>query len=1392
MSNMTVVSIGFTMRKTIAWSVTDQNLRAKSAKNFVFATEQRAALRSARKLSVSSSPSTSLSTNSTRAKSAFPRATRAKSAFPRAKNRQKTAKSALVVEGKVLIVTPNVVITRTSPTPTNTPSPNYSEAQDLVLMATDNLLNPSTSSQVTTGVTTDDDLVSPVHRLNPTTSFNDEYTSSNNEYQRVDYEDLYEEEEDEEDSESPNPKREYFRSKSFADKPRARFSDLSPNSPLDDFSSSPVTFQFNDYGPKNHSQEPRQFIYHSTSRGRKLDSAHSSNADSGVHLQPSHSQQAKSHLQFSVSTPESNVYDTKESTEDITETQEEEQQEQQGGEEEEEMRSKSPQEETVKQTSWGFGPSRSPSRAEPRQQTYSEETTDDDWRFGKDHSPSRRNSSTREPPIPISRAPSRLRNIDDEGYDSEGRRKQQRRRDRQISKDDSRIGLLSDAYDFEKSNVSSRFKEELRSYRAIKIKLFKNGDPWFGGISYRFLPGKIVTSLDSLFRDVGPKLDIINGVSYMYDTEGNRVTSIDEIKDGGEYVCSSSRRFVAANYGATGDSFMLDGLSGPSRSNSRMLKHHPEPRKITSSTSAPSTTGRDSDKPGSGDGRIIRIINYDNKDMSERVLLNLKTSQPFEEVLVDLGQVLKIKHASSMYTREGKEVRSFSQLRNIFPQEDTFIISSGPVVSSSIFDMNENRGRDEYTDDYSRGSKSRLSMRRQNSDPNLNVEEQFPLPPGVRRKGKRGTRDPSPSGEFHNGDPIKVTIKGDRKVFYPPSNGYRRIVNAPSNSLALDWVYGYRGFDVNKNLWVLAKGQLVYFVGNFAIIYDRLEETQRHYTMHTEEIQCMDVQVDRNLAVSGQKSGKTPDTRAHIRLWDLETLETLSVLGFGDYELGVAAVAFSSSSIDDELLIAGIDKASEHIMSVWEWDSGSKNHKLLGRVASHQELIFGVVFHPLDNHLLISYGRNHLTFWNRRKDGFFERSDVVDDTRDVSCVAFLESGDLVAGDSTGCLRVFSVNDEGEYFVSVELEEAHVNKSNSKLDGVGAILVLDDGTLVSGGSKDRMVRTWDSTREFKSLMEIKLPESFGSVRSIQPQSTSDVNLYLGTTNNCLLEGSMARKFSVAVWGHSRRLDAVAVHPDDFAFVTAGFDKVVAKWRKQKVIWKVTVQTECVCIAYHPSGLTVAVGTLDGHLIILNAETGSHVTTARVCGAPVNALEFNKEGDCLALASHNGTVYTYKTSARDGFALKRSSRIATGVSLLHLDWSEDSYHIQTVSLDFNLYFVDLRSSKVERNVVVVRDQTWLDQTCTLGYAAAGTWNNINYKNDPSTTTALNVGNHRTRLAAGDIHGYLRLFQYPCTSPRAEYHEVKPCSSAITGIRFLFEDMYLLSVGGTNATLIRWKIV
>lgn len=146
-----------------------------------------------------------------------------------------------------------------------------------------------------------------------------------------------------------------------------------------------------------------------------------------------------------------------------------------------------------------------------------------------------------------------------------------------------------------------------------------------------------------------------------------------------------------------------------------------------------------------------------------------------------------------------------------------------------------------------------------------------------------------------------------------------------------------------------------------------------------------------------------------------------------------------------------------------------------------------------------------------------------------------------------------------------------------------------------------------------------------------QSAKDSGLYVGTSRNCIVEGSVGsnkKSFKIAVWGHSSRLEAVASHPDDLAFVTAGYDKIVAKWRKQKVLWKVTTQSELISVAYHPSASVAAAASLDGHVVVLNAETGVHVTTLRVCSAPLNELKFNRSGTFFACAAHSGIIHIYR--------------------------------------------------------------------------------------------------------------------------------------------------------------------
>ena len=111
----------------------------------------------------------------------------------------------------------------------------------------------------------------------------------------------------------------------------------------------------------------------------------------------------------------------------------------------------------------------------------------------------------------------------------------------------------------------------------------------------------------------------------------------------------------------------------------------------------------------------------------------------------------------------------------------------------------------------------------------------------------------------------------------------------------------------------------------------------------------------------------------------------------------------------------------------------------------------------------------------------------------MTCLDFLESGDVVGGDDSGAVRTYSVSIEGEYYMSHEFE------AHSK--GINAILALGDGTVCTGGEKDRKLLTWDSAREFDKRLEIKLPDGVGSARSLTKQTTDQVNVKLCYLKSC---------------------------------------------------------------------------------------------------------------------------------------------------------------------------------------------------------------------------------------------------------------------------------------------------
>jgi len=65
----------------------------------------------------------------------------------------------------------------------------------------------------------------------------------------------------------------------------------------------------------------------------------------------------------------------------------------------------------------------------------------------------------------------------------------------------------------------------------------------------------------------------------------------------------------------------------------------------------------------------------------------------------------------------------------------------------------------------------------------------------------------------------------------------------------------------------------------------------------------------------------------------------------------------------------------------------------------------------------------------------------------------------------GFITVYSVDADGAYFVRMEFE-AH-NK------GISCLVMLSEGTLLSGGERDRKIVAWDSLQNYKKITEIKV-------------------------------------------------------------------------------------------------------------------------------------------------------------------------------------------------------------------------------------------------------------------------------------------------------------------------------
>ncbi|CAG9829830.1 unnamed protein product [Diabrotica balteata] len=138
--------------------------------------------------------------------------------------------------------------------------------------------------------------------------------------------------------------------------------------------------------------------------------------------------------------------------------------------------------------------------------------------------------------------------------------------------------------------------------------------------------------------------------------------------------------------------------------------------------------------------------------------------------------------AKRMYTVSGQEVRSFSQLRNEFADVDTFYLGIGSVGGGAtpavmLSPVRRARSRAPQTAIVEDISKQRRA--RSKSRPRALYAPENEI---IR------TNDYTLL-EVLKEEPVRVTIKGLRRTFYPPVHHAPVDNTPPEKKMALEWVY---------------------------------------------------------------------------------------------------------------------------------------------------------------------------------------------------------------------------------------------------------------------------------------------------------------------------------------------------------------------------------------------------------------------------------------------------------------------------------------------------------------------------------------------------------------------------------------------------------------------------
>jgi WD40 repeat protein len=213
-------------------------------------------------------------------------------------------------------------------------------------------------------------------------------------------------------------------------------------------------------------------------------------------------------------------------------------------------------------------------------------------------------------------------------------------------------------------------------------------------------------------------------------------------------------------------------------------------------------------------------------------------------------------------------------------------------------------------------------------DAELSTKKEFE---GELQENNRFDNDP----EYNACKKRQINIElGNKKIFGQAAKPMRYAEDSnfdklPNIDVELRNIYGFRCADVRQSLKMSSNGDLLFYSGKAAVVYDRRINTQRIFKNHTKQISCLDI--SESLVATGE-FGKDP----LIHIWDYKTLQKKFTLQ-GILKNGVSHLSFSH----DGKKLAALDVAKNHTVVIYDFGK-----IMAGRAVDLKDSVIGIFKAP--------------------------------------------------------------------------------------------------------------------------------------------------------------------------------------------------------------------------------------------------------------------------------------------------------------------------------------------------------------------------------------------------------------------------------------------------------------